>query len=113
MLPMAVLHRGLARLAMVGRGREAVLTGAAIYLVGAAVIVGAPRGSLRMKWPTNEKAPPAGAEEAFSGPVGLPPRGVVDRLAPGERVAGASDEGEVIVLLGAIGLAEEKPGCRR
>jgi hypothetical protein len=32
---------------------------------------------------------PAGAEEAFSGPVGLPPRGVVDRLAPGQRVAGA------------------------
>lgn len=34
-------------------------------------------------------------------------------LAPGQRRAGAGDEGEVIFVLGAIGLAEEEPGPRR
>jgi len=47
------------------------------------------------------------------GPSGLPPRGVVDGLAPGERRAGAGDEGEVLVILRAVGLAEEEPGRRR
>jgi hypothetical protein len=47
------------------------------------------------------------------GPSGLPPRGVVDGLALGQRRAGAGDEGEVLVILRAVGLAEEEPGRRR